>query len=335
MTTYLIRGTNGNDVIAPTFVFDPSGSFSTHDSPDDTDVVSAFDGNDILLLGLGDDQALGGSGDDFIVGDGGADAPDGGSGTDLATYETSPAGVVVNLVAGKGEEQGYGAGDTLVNIENLCGSNHDDVLIGTPDSNVLEGLAGDDLLIGFSGADVLSGGPGRDAFAISSVSEGGDIITDFDPAAGETIQLATLFAAHALPAANALGDGIVQVAALGAGSPHSVLNLDLDRSAGDAAPFTFYTLLNVTPADLNFGTHILDLGQAFNAVRRRAVPALTAAAGGRSRGPAGSRLRRRRGRGRECGRCGCRRARARPARLRGTGRQGRAGRSAGNRRTPG
>lgn len=60
--------------------------------------------------------------------------------------------------------------DTLISIENLIGSNYNDVLIGNGGANVLEGG---------NGSDRLTGGGGSDTFVYNSSSHGGDTITDF------------------------------------------------------------------------------------------------------------------------------------------------------------
>ena len=85
----------------------------------------------------------------------------GGSGFDTASYESSPAGVVVSLItdsAALGDAQG----DTLDSIENLTGSNYVDTLIGDNGTNVLTGLRGNDTLKGYGGSDTLGGGDGDD-----------------------------------------------------------------------------------------------------------------------------------------------------------------------------
>ncbi|MEX0282836.1 MAG: spondin domain-containing protein, partial [Arenibacterium sp.] len=52
--------------------------------------------------------------------------------------------------------------DTLINVENINGSNDDDVLLGNAAANVLNGADGDDTLSGRRGADTLNGGNGND-----------------------------------------------------------------------------------------------------------------------------------------------------------------------------
>ena len=99
---------------------------------------------------------------DTLRGGAGADQLDGGAGIDTASYYTSAAGVTVDLAAGTGSG-GDAAGDTLIGIENLSGSNiGDDVLAGNAGANTLQGWGGGDVLRGGAGADTLDGGAGSD-----------------------------------------------------------------------------------------------------------------------------------------------------------------------------
>ena len=76
-----------------------------------------------------------------IAGLGGADTLDGGGGIDTATYAASSAGVNVSLMTGLGSG-GDAEGDTLINFENLTGSNFDDTLEGNVGNNILKGGLG-------------------------------------------------------------------------------------------------------------------------------------------------------------------------------------------------
>ncbi|HEY8579357.1 MAG TPA: calcium-binding protein, partial [Beijerinckiaceae bacterium] len=100
-------------------------------------------GNDILDGRGGDDALLGGAGDDAITGGGGADQLDGGAGDDTASYAGSAQGVTVDLAAGFGQS-GDAAGDRLIDVENLIGSEHADILRGDARANTLRCGAGDD-----------------------------------------------------------------------------------------------------------------------------------------------------------------------------------------------
>ncbi len=111
--------------------------------------------------GDGNDELQGNGGDDIVDGGAGADQLDGGAGVDWVFYVQSDVGVVVNLGDGTGKG-GHAEGDVIAGIENVKGSNHPDVLIGSDGSNQLEGGAGADLLEGGAGPDRLYGGPGVD-----------------------------------------------------------------------------------------------------------------------------------------------------------------------------
>jgi len=136
-------------------------------------------GNDSFIGGTLADSFLGGAGDDLLIGGGGGDHLDGGPGIDTASYRGSPAGVTVDLVSGTGVG-GDAQGDTLLNIENLVGSDFDDRLIGDAGGNRLDGGLGADQLFGGGGDDVLlwnpadavvDGGAGRDTLLV----RGGDV----------------------------------------------------------------------------------------------------------------------------------------------------------------
>ena len=117
-------------------------------------------GNDILKGGGGGaDRLYGENGNDHLEGGSGPDVLDGGPGSDTASYLGSPSGVTVLLYNGN-KWGGDAEGDTLVSIENLIGSQHNDSLRGDDNANVLLGDLGNDVLLGYGGADVLMGGDG-------------------------------------------------------------------------------------------------------------------------------------------------------------------------------
>ena len=109
----------------------------------------------------GNDTLLGEHGNDLLIGGPGSDTLDGGPGIDTASYQDSDSRVDVRL-SGTYVRYGYAEGDTLISIENLIGSDHNDILAGNGHDNVLTGNAGNDLLWGGSGDDTLTGGPGAD-----------------------------------------------------------------------------------------------------------------------------------------------------------------------------
>jgi|GEM_PF-467141 len=188
-------------------------------------------GNDVLTGDGGINILDGGAGDDILQGRGGADELIGGDGIDTADYSDltfdpsvtptalgidnqlgddiiiaraedgiigSPEinGVSVNLATGIGVGN-QAEGDTLSGVENLRGSELNDLLSGDDGANFIEGLGGDDILFGGDGADILEGGLGDDVI-IGSVDgdaniyrggEGSDTVTYSGAAEDLTINL--------------------------------------------------------------------------------------------------------------------------------------------------
>ena len=81
---------------------------------------------------------------------------------DIADYTGSNAAVIVSLAGTTPETGGHAAGDTLLGIEDVTGSAHDDTLTGNGLANILIGNVGADILNGGAGADTLKGATGAD-----------------------------------------------------------------------------------------------------------------------------------------------------------------------------
>ncbi|MGB9143217.1 MAG: calcium-binding protein, partial [Aestuariivirga sp.] len=123
--------------------------------------------NDILTGSASANALDGGAGDDLFYAGTGSDKFIGGYGSDTVDYTFATAGITVNLTAGANS-----TGDTLSGIENLTGSNFNDVLSGDAGANVLNGGSGNDILLGDAGADLLIGGSGIDVADYSTSSAG-------------------------------------------------------------------------------------------------------------------------------------------------------------------
>jgi Ca2+-binding RTX toxin-like protein len=128
------------------------------------DEANFFSGRD------GDDAIYGGGGNDTLIGGAGADTIDGGDGSDTLRFAKSDTGVSVNLETGVGL-LGEAAGDVYVSVENVAGTDGDDVIVGNDSNNrlrgglgadVISGGDGNDTIEGDFGADTLSGGDGID-----------------------------------------------------------------------------------------------------------------------------------------------------------------------------
>ncbi|MGN6210232.1 M10 family metallopeptidase C-terminal domain-containing protein, partial [Asticcacaulis sp.] len=104
------------------------------------------------------ENVIGSAYDDTLGGDAGNNTLNGGLGNDTVSYASfATSGVTVNLATVGAQDVGGGMGmDTLVSIENIFGSSHDDKLTGNSGSNVLEGNGGNDILDGAGGGDYAS-----------------------------------------------------------------------------------------------------------------------------------------------------------------------------------
>jgi Ca2+-binding RTX toxin-like protein len=109
----------------------------------------------------GNNVLNGGGGNDLLEGRGGADTLNGGDGLDIASYETSPGAVMVQLPGVGADTQTQSAsgadatGDTFSSIEGLVGSRFNDTLTGNSLDNVLAGGIGSDVLDGKGGNDTV------------------------------------------------------------------------------------------------------------------------------------------------------------------------------------
>src|SRR4029079_2891193 len=134
-------------------------------------------GNDILSGLAGEDVLEGGDGNDVL---------DGGTGIDTASYASATQGVSVSLTLTSPQDTGGAGIDTLVSIENLTGSAHNDTLTGNAGANALSGGDGNDILSGGAGADALSGGAGDDILIGGTGADAFDGGDGFDLVSYET-----------------------------------------------------------------------------------------------------------------------------------------------------
>lgn len=133
--------------------------------------LAGLGGNDRLdIAGNQDNRVvdlIGEAGDDSysIATDNGEIGVVDNSGTDLLSFEKAHFGVYVDLSFAGGRPQQVSATNivrVVGTIENLDGSQFDDVLKGNASANNIRGLSGNDLIDGRAGDDVLGGGDGND-----------------------------------------------------------------------------------------------------------------------------------------------------------------------------
>ncbi|TXI18293.1 MAG: hypothetical protein E6Q62_07060 [Nitrosomonas sp.] len=97
------------------------------------------------------------------------------SSNDTLTYAsaTGPVTVSLNITT---QQNTVNAGlDTIIQVENLIGSNFADNLTGNSANNILEGRGGNDTLTGWSGADTMIGGSGNDTYFVENSK---DVVTE-------------------------------------------------------------------------------------------------------------------------------------------------------------
>jgi Ca2+-binding RTX toxin-like protein len=127
---------------------------------DESTVINALGGNDMVTTGSGNDIIDGGEGNDTISSKGGNDVIDGGSGNDIID-----AGDGANVVDG-------GVGNDIIN----AGSGNDTLMGGSGNDIIVAG-SGADFITGGLGDDTLQGGLGNDTY-IFNKGDGKDTIDD-------------------------------------------------------------------------------------------------------------------------------------------------------------
>ena len=94
----------------------------------------------------GDNRFDGYDGDDVFIGGGGQDYFTGGAGIDTIDYSGASARINVDLNGDTAWENGHGSWDRIYTVENITGTDHNDIIVGriADDVNHFIGGAGDD-----------------------------------------------------------------------------------------------------------------------------------------------------------------------------------------------
>jgi VCBS repeat-containing protein len=163
--TILISGNTGADTLIGSSQNDRLEGETGNDDlqgGDGNDVLNGGGGDDALNGGAGNNHLNGGEGNDFLIAGSGADVFNGGGGFDEVTYEYASSGVTVDL-GNASVNIGEAYGDLYFGIENVTGSEFDDVIRGNDGSNLLlVGRNGNDTIYGGDGGDILEGRAGND-----------------------------------------------------------------------------------------------------------------------------------------------------------------------------
>ena len=153
----------------------------------------------LRLLATGTANGTGNDLDNVIYSGDGNNILDGGAGIDTVSYVFSAGAISVGLANTFAQASGGSGSDTLLNIENLTGSNYNDRLTGNSAANILDGGAGNDILNGSAGADRMIGGNGSDSYFVDNI---GDIVseTNATPSTGGIDTVYSYLAAYTLGA---------------------------------------------------------------------------------------------------------------------------------------
>lgn len=220
----LIDGGSGSDIAdyrrssAGVFIDLFSSIFTGGDAEGDTlisieklfgsdfdDNLGGDDSNNVLMGHDGDDMLFGLGGNDLLRGGAGADMLDGGDGNDAVDYRGSESGVSINLLLNE-FAGGDATGDTVIGIERIFGSHHDDNITGDDSNNTLFGYDGDDNLFGGLGNDTLRGGAGAD---VLDGHDGKDTVDYRGSAAGVVVDLSS--ATGSASGGDAEGDVLIAI----------------------------------------------------------------------------------------------------------------------------
>jgi Ca2+-binding RTX toxin-like protein len=130
---------------------------------------------ELWLRNAGAINGYGNALDNTIYAGDGNNILNGGAGNDTVSYRYALAGVSAWLALATAQATGGSGSDTLVSIENLTGSDFNDLLRGNSLGNRLDGGLGNDTLDGGGGADTLVGGNGNDTFIVDNA---GDVVQE-------------------------------------------------------------------------------------------------------------------------------------------------------------
>ena len=188
----LILGRGGNDTLfgsaGEDTIFGGSGNDLISGGADDdalygdagNDSLYGGAGADILDGGSGNDTINGGDGDDMIIGLSGSDTIDGGAGSDRLDVSglagSGAQGVYFNATQPIGTDNFYdyesGEWSDVRNVEELIGTDRNDVVFMGASDDWFDGGAGNDYFSGGEGADYFWGGTGTDTATYQNATSG-------------------------------------------------------------------------------------------------------------------------------------------------------------------
>ena len=181
----------------------------------------------------------------------------GAAGSDTASYADATAAVTVNLALTAAQNTGGSGSDTLLNFENLTGSNFNDKLSGNVGANTLNGLGGNDNMNGLAGNDILSGGAGNDRLigGVGNDSLDGGVGTDsfvFDKGFGKDTITGFVATGAAHDTIDFSTAAFANFAAVHSHMAQSGANVIITLDSADTITIKNTTVASLTAADFTF-----------------------------------------------------------------------------------
>ncbi|MBJ7469751.1 MAG: hypothetical protein JHD16_00535 [Solirubrobacteraceae bacterium] len=153
-----LHGGPGNDTLHGGTITSPTSVVTLDGGPGDNTLYGSFNGGDIITGGHNQDTIHVASAAPRTT------QVDGGPGSDTISYQAWSVAARARLSGPpSGRVSGPGGAHTILNVENIMGSDHDDDLRGDTAANHIDGRGGADTISGGNGGnDTLLGGPGND-----------------------------------------------------------------------------------------------------------------------------------------------------------------------------
>jgi hypothetical protein len=120
-------------------------------------------------------------------------------------------------------------------------------ITGTPGSDMLTGTDSDDIFMGFQGRDQITTGEGNDHIVYTSISDRGDVITDFE-VGEDVIVLNQLLNSVGYAGTDPIADGYLGFSER---ASDTIINFDSDGSAGLGRAFSMILVQGVSAADMS------------------------------------------------------------------------------------
>ena len=206
------------------------------------DTLTGGDGSDVINGGTGADKMYGGAGSDFYVVDNPLDIID-----EKGNVDANDTVIINRTVNLQTEFLGAIENATLTGLTalNATGNNADNHLTGNDGNNVLSALAGADVIAGGKGDDTLTGGADADTFDYNALTDRGtgkEVITDFNVAGGDKLDVHDLLSGVGYGGADPFADGFLNFLADGKGN--TIVQVDAD--GGGNGYVTLVTLQGTT-----------------------------------------------------------------------------------------